>query len=88
LHGLAGTQRPVHGHFRLGVGALIFKDFVGNGRLSPSLRQNMAENPVKSMIYGVFVFRLALFDDSHQLSRLIGRPTTSLKNTIAMALKA
>lgn len=32
--------------------------------------------------------RGALFDDSHQLSRLIGRPTTPLKDTIATALKA
>ena len=30
----------------------------------------------------------ALFDDSHQLSRLIGRPTTPLAATIAKALKA
>jgi NAD(P)H dehydrogenase (quinone) len=30
----------------------------------------------------------ALFDDSHQLSRLIGRPTTPLKDAIAAALKA
>lgn len=28
-----------------------------------------------------------LFDDTHQLSKLIGRPTTSLKDTIASALK-
>ena len=32
--------------------------------------------------------RGALFDDSHQLSRLIGRPTTPLKDAIAAALKA
>ncbi len=32
--------------------------------------------------------RGALFDDSHQLSRLIGRPTTPLRDTIATALKA
>ena len=30
----------------------------------------------------------ALFDDSHQLSRLIGRPTTPFKDAIAAALKA
>jgi NAD(P)H dehydrogenase (quinone) len=30
----------------------------------------------------------ALFDDSHQLSKLIGRPTTPLKDAIAAALKA
>ena len=32
--------------------------------------------------------RGALFDDSHQLSRLIGRPTTPFKDAIAAALKA
>ncbi len=32
--------------------------------------------------------RGALFDDSRQLSRLIGRPTTPLKDAIAAALKA
>jgi NAD(P)H dehydrogenase (quinone) len=32
--------------------------------------------------------RAALFDDGHQLSRLIGRPTTSLRDTIATALKS
>lgn len=32
--------------------------------------------------------RGALFDDGHQLSRLIGRPTTPWKDTIATALKA
>jgi NAD(P)H dehydrogenase (quinone) len=31
--------------------------------------------------------RGALFDDSHQLSKLIGRPTTPFKETIATALK-
>jgi NAD(P)H dehydrogenase (quinone) len=30
----------------------------------------------------------ALFDDSHQLSQLIGRPTTPLEETIAKAIKA
>ena len=30
----------------------------------------------------------ALFDDSHQLSKLVGRPTTTLSDVIAAALKA
>jgi NAD(P)H dehydrogenase (quinone) len=29
-----------------------------------------------------------LFDDSHQLSKLIGRPTTSLAQSVAAALKS
>ena len=33
------------------------------------------------------VSRGALFDDGHQLSKLIGRPTTSLETAIAAAMR-
>ncbi|MBY3230521.1 SDR family oxidoreductase [Rhizobium laguerreae] len=38
--------------------------------------------------YDVAASRGALYDDSHSLSRLIGRPTTSLSDAVAQALKA